>query len=68
MGKYKTLQEFNNGGQIIVKYSDLPVCCPLPNQALWNAHPRVYLPILKTGKVNCPYCGANYILEDFETK
>jgi uncharacterized Zn-finger protein len=24
----------------------------------------VYLPIEKTGKAKCPYCGADYVLKD----
>jgi uncharacterized Zn-finger protein len=28
---------------------------------LWNAHPRVFLPIEKTGEALCPYCGTRYI-------
>lgn len=47
-----------------VKRGDLPLSCPAPDMALWNAHPRVYLPIEKTGQAQCPYCGAEYILED----
>ncbi|MCU0972309.1 MAG: zinc-finger domain-containing protein [Gammaproteobacteria bacterium] len=27
-------------------------------------HPRVFLPIEKTGQATCPYCGAQYVLED----
>ncbi len=45
---------------------DLPLCCPMPHLRLWDAHPRVYLPIAETGKEQCPYCGAEYILTDFE--
>jgi uncharacterized Zn-finger protein len=30
--------------------------------SLWNSHPRVYLPIGKTGWAKCPYCGAEYTL------
>ncbi|MBL38781.1 MAG: hypothetical protein CMP07_10285 [Xanthomonadales bacterium] len=30
---------------------------------LWNSHPRVYLPIEKTGRALCPYCGAQFELE-----
>lgn len=41
---------------------DLPLHCPLPEMSLWNSHPRVFLPIEKTGKVKCPYCGADFIL------
>ncbi|BBB15917.1 uncharacterized protein RVIR1_14790 [Candidatus Rickettsiella viridis] len=40
----------------------LPLSCPLPNNRLWDAHPRVYLPIAKTGHVTCPYCGTEYTL------
>jgi uncharacterized Zn-finger protein len=29
---------------------------------LWNAHPRVYLPIQKTGEALCPYCGTKFTL------
>jgi uncharacterized Zn-finger protein len=47
-----------------VKRSDLPLSCPLPEDEVWNMHPRVYLPIEKTGDAVCPYCGAKYQLED----
>ena len=40
----------------------LPLYCPLPDQPLWSAHPRVYLGIEKTGQAVCPYCGAQYTL------
>ena len=45
-----------------VTLADLPLSCPLPSMALWNSHPRVYLPIEKTGWAKCPYCGAEYTL------
>ena len=47
-----------------VRRSELPLSCPLPEMAVWNAHPRVYLPIEKTGHALCPYCGAQYELVD----
>jgi len=47
-----------------VKRADLPLSCPTPEMALWNSHPRVYLPIEKTGRAKCPYCGADFVLED----
>ncbi len=50
--------------QYAVSQQDLPLSCPMPDMALWNAHPRVYLPIEKTGQAQCPYCGAKYKLED----
>ncbi len=43
---------------------DLPLSCPMPDQKLWNSHPRVYLPIEETGSASCPYCGASYRLVD----
>ena len=49
--------------QIIVSKKDLPLSCPTPDMILWNAHPRVYLPIAKTGQEVCPYCGTHFILE-----
>ena len=45
-----------------IQAADLPLCCPRPNDSLWNAHPRVYLPIEKTGTAVCPYCDAEYHL------
>ena len=45
--------------------ADLPLSCPTKNMRLWDSHPRVYLPIEKTGKETCPYCGAEFVLTDF---
>jgi uncharacterized Zn-finger protein len=42
---------------------DLPLHCPMPAMLLWNAHPRVFLPIEKTGEALCPYCGTRYVLK-----
>ena len=47
-----------------VSHKDLPLCCPMPEQRVWDAHPRVYLPIEEERKVTCPYCGAKYTLTD----
>jgi len=47
-----------------VTRDQLPLCCPRPGDEVWNMHPRVYLPIEKTGEATCPYCGAHYRLED----
>lgn len=48
-----------------VTRADLPLSCPMPDMALWNSHPKVYLPIAEQdGKADCPYCGAHYELED----
>jgi uncharacterized Zn-finger protein len=48
---------------IEVTADDLPLHCPMPSMLLWNAHPRVFLPIGKTGQELCPYCGTRYILK-----
>jgi uncharacterized Zn-finger protein len=52
--------------QQVIKVSrkELPLSCPRPQDALWNMHPRVYLPIEDRGEAVCPYCGARYLLED----
>jgi len=42
--------------------SDLPLSCPMPGMPLAGSHPRVYLPIEKTGWAKCPYCSAEFIL------
>ncbi len=46
-----------------ISEEQLPLCCPLPEQRLWDGHPRVYLPIEHSGRVICPYCDAEYILK-----
>lgn len=46
-----------------VSMRDLPLSCPNRNALLWNAHPKVYLPIEKEGEVTCPYCGTHYVLK-----
>ncbi|KAB2308380.1 zinc-finger domain-containing protein [Betaproteobacteria bacterium SCN2] len=56
--------EQSNTQRIIeVGESDLPLHCPLPAHTSWNAHPRVFLPIEKTGEALCPYCGTLYKLQ-----
>jgi uncharacterized Zn-finger protein len=52
----------NDQRSIEVTAADLPLHCPMPSMILWNAHPRVYLPIEKTGEALCPYCGTMYTL------
>jgi uncharacterized Zn-finger protein len=52
----------NSQRNITVSTDDLPLHCPMPSMMLWNAHPRVYLPIQKTGEALCPYCGTKYML------
>lgn len=49
-----------------VTAKDLPLSCPMPGMALWNSHPRVFLPIEKAAsrRATCPYCGAEFILKE----
>lgn len=49
---------------IEVSRADLPLSCPDPHTEVYDLHPRVYLPIEKTGEATCPYCGAHYRLVD----
>ncbi len=42
----------------------LPLSCPMDDMRVWDAHPRVYLPIAEVGQVICPYCGAEFVLKD----
>ena len=59
-------QQANAQHQYLVKSSDLPVSCPLPSMALWNSHPKVYIPLDEKGQGSCYYCGAKYILQEQE--
>lgn len=58
------LTESNTQNRYTVTRKDLPLACPMPGTYLWNSHPRVYLSIEETGEAKCPYCGADYHLED----
>ena len=58
----------NRERQIEVTAADLPLHCPMPSMLLWNAHPRVFLPIEKTGEALCPYCGTKYVYKGAPVK
>lgn len=49
-----------------VRNRDLPLSCPMPGMYLWNSHPKVYLAVAETGEAKCPYCGAQYHLQQSE--
>jgi uncharacterized Zn-finger protein len=53
----------NKARRIEVATKDLPLHCPMPSMMLWNAHPRVFLDIERTGEALCPYCGTRYTLQ-----
>ena len=56
-------QSDNKSRHIEVTAADLPLHCPTPAMLLCNAHPRVFMPIEKTGEALCPYCGTRYTLK-----
>jgi len=61
-------EKTENKEQVIeVTAADLPLHCPMPSMLLWNAHPRVFLSVEKTGEALCPYCGTKYILKSGAT-
>ena len=45
---------------IEVTATDLPLSCPMPDMSLWNAHPKVMIPLGHGGEARCPYCGTLY--------
>lgn len=49
---------------IPVTSNDLPLCCPMPDQAVLTQHPRVYLTFDEDHKATCYYCSAVYELVD----
>ena len=59
-----SLEYANTQKRVEASRAELPLSCPSPNQKLWNAHPRVYLPIEDSGEASCPYCGTHYVLTD----
>jgi uncharacterized Zn-finger protein len=52
----------NAANRYEVTRADLPLSCPMPGMALWNSHPKVYLPVEASGSAKCPYCGAQFTL------
>lgn len=53
----------NKARLVEITAADLPLHCPMPSMLLWNTHPRVFLPVEKTGEALCPYCGTRYTLK-----
>lgn len=50
--------------RVPITASDLPLSCPPREDRIWDAHPRVYLPIEEKKKLSCPYCGTEYVLSE----
>ena len=58
-----TLSEANAESRYEITRADLAaLSCPMPDMAVWNSHPKVYLPVEETGEAKCPYCGAEFRL------
>lgn len=53
----------NPARTVEVGAADLPLHCPMPGDAVWCSHPRVYLDVARHGEVLCPYCGTLYRLK-----
>tara|TARA_R110000868_G_scaffold360501_2_gene622543 strand:+ start:168 stop:380 length:213 start_codon:yes stop_codon:yes gene_type:complete len=49
--------------RVEVYLDDLPLACPPRVDRVWDAHPRVYLPIETAGAVVCPYCDTEFVLK-----
>lgn len=64
MAEANAIQSDQGRRLVEVTRDDLPLCCPMPGDEVWNMHPRVYLPVEKGGEVICPYCGTRYVLKD----
>ena len=60
----ESVSEANTESRYEVTRADLPLSCPMPDMAVWNSHPKVYLPVEETGEAKCPYCGADFRLID----
>ncbi len=56
------MSDLNELNAVMIHGKDLPLHCPTKDTPAWNYHPRVFLDILATGQVKCPYCGTEYHL------
>ncbi|NOZ52800.1 MAG: zinc-finger domain-containing protein [Gammaproteobacteria bacterium] len=55
--------QVNAKDRYVISKNDLPLHCPTEDMTLWDSHPRVYIS-MDTGNGKCPYCGAEYVLND----
>lgn len=58
------MQTSNASTLVEVTRDELPMHCPTPDGALWNSHPRVYIPLEDSPEASCSYCGTVYRLVD----
>jgi len=59
-----SLETANTQTRVEVSRTELPVSCPQQDEKIWDAHPRVYLPLEESGQASCPYCGTHFVLKD----
>lgn len=49
--------------RVTLSSAQLPLCCPLDSERVWDAHPRVYLVLDEEHpEAICPYCETHYEL------
>lgn len=60
----KDYKSLNDTREVVIQTKDLPLHCPIDDNAIWCAHPRVFLPIDTSADntYRCPYCGTLYRL------
>lgn len=62
------MKQANSETLVEVSRADLPLHCPTPDVALWNSHPRVFIPLEESEEAKCPYCGTVYRLKTEDKK
>ncbi len=58
------MKQSNSESLVEVTKDQLPLHCPTPDSALWDSHPRVFIPLEESNEASCSYCGTVYRLVD----
>lgn len=58
----KAMKPTKQSPVIEVTQDQLPMHCPAPGSALWDSHPRVFIPLDDANEASCSYCGTTYKL------
>jgi len=58
------MKQPNSETVVSVTREQLPMHCPQPGSALWDSHPRVFIPLEESGEGTCSYCGTQFRLVD----
>lgn len=64
MSEHQAAGTPNERSTVEINRAQLPLHCPTPEMSLWDSHPRVFLPIEKSGRATCPYCGTAFSLKN----